>query len=261
MLNFFTRTSIRTISRHGVNMEPKLDELYKQGVEAFEKTDYKTAENIFAEILSINPHFADIQNKMGIIYSHTNRLQLAARAFERALELNPEYTEASLNLAITYSDLGQYEKARKIFELAAHFAKAGSVKTESATTIVDPFIKGKLSSEHLRLGNMYYQLSLLDEAIDEYQKALRLSPDFADIITQLGIAFRDKGLYDDAIREFNRAKECNSRYMPARLHLGIAYYSQGFYGLAEEEWQEALTLDPNNAAVRTYLNFVKPKET
>jgi tetratricopeptide (TPR) repeat protein len=43
------------------------------------------------------------------------------------------------------------------------------------------------------------------------------------------------------------------------LHLGIAYYSQGFYGLAEEEWQEALVLDPNNSAVRTYLNFVKPQ--
>lgn len=249
------------ISRHGVNMEPKIDELYKQGMEAFEKTDYKKAEQVFAEILTINANFADIHNKMGIIYSHSNRLQLAAKAFEKALILNPEYTEASLNLAITYSDLGQYEKSRTVFEQAAHFAKPRGNATESPSALVDPFVKGKLSAEHLRIGNMYYQLSLLDEAIDEYQKALRLSPDFADIITQLGIALRDKGLYDDAIKEFNRAKECNPRYIAARLHLGIAYYSQGFYGLAEEEWQAALTIDPNNSAVRTYLNFVKPKET
>jgi hypothetical protein len=29
--------------------------------------------------------------------------------------------------------------------------------------------------------------------------------------------------------------------------------------LAEEEWQSALEIDPNNATVKTYLNFVKPK--
>jgi tetratricopeptide (TPR) repeat protein len=45
------------------------------------------------------------------------------------------------------------------------------------------------------------------------------------------------------------------------VHLGLTYYSRGFYGLAEEEWQEALKVDPNNAALKTYLNFVKPQQS
>jgi tetratricopeptide (TPR) repeat protein len=196
---------------------------------------------------------------MGIIYNQTDRLRLAVQAFEKALHINPAYTEASLNLAITLSDLGMYDEARKVFERASHFAEAAANANASPVAVIDPFVKGKLSDEHFRLGNMYYQLTLLDEAIEEYNKALRLSPNFADIITQLGIALRDKGHYDDAIKEFNRAKECNPKYIPARLHLGIAYYSQGFTGLAEEEWREALVFDPDNSAVRTYLNFVKPK--
>ena len=239
-------------------MQTKLDELYKQGMEAFDAKDYDKAGRIFQEILAINPRFADIQNKLGIIYHQTNRPGLAAQAFEKALDLNAGYTEASLNLAITYSDLGMYEKSRQIFERAAHFTEMGESKA-SATSGIDPFIKGKLAAEHLRIGKMYYGLRLLDDAINEYQKALRLSPNFADIITQLGIALRDKGHYDEAIKEFNRAKISNPRYILARLHLGITYYSQGFFGLAEEEWQEALMFDPDNAAVRTYLNFVKPQ--
>lgn len=239
-------------------MQAKLDELYKQGMEAYDAKDYEKAGRLFQEILVLNPRFADIQNKLGIIYNQTNRLELAAQAFEKALALNAGYTEASLNLAITYSDLGMYEKARQVFERASHFTEMTVDKT-SATAGIDPFVKGKLSDEHLRLGNMYYDLRLLDDAIDEYQKALRLSPNFADIITQLAIALRDKGHYDEAIKEFNRAKECNPRFIPARLHLGITYYSQGFFGLAEEEWQEALVFDPDNSAVRTYLNFVKPQ--
>lgn len=241
-------------------MQTKLDELYKQGMDAFDAKDYEKAGRIFQEILSINPRFADIQNKLGIVYSQTNRLELAAQSFEKALDLNPGYTEASLNLAITYSDIGQYEKAREVFERASRFQEK-TMDPASAFSGIDPFVKGKLADEHLRLGKMYADLRLLDDAIDEYQKALRLSPNFADIITQLAIALRDKGRYDEAIKEFNRAKECNPHYIPARLHLGITYYSQGFFGLAEEEWQEALVFDPGNSAVRTYLNFVKPQNS
>lgn len=238
-------------------MDQKLDELYKQGTEAFGNGDYQKAESLFRELLNINPDFADIQNKMGIICHQTNRPKLAAQHFEKALALNPEYTEASLNLAITYSDLGNYDKSRQIFEAASHFAKS---KTDSKPAL-DPFIKRKLADEHFRVGNMYYQLSLLDDAIEEYKKALRLASNFADIITQLGISYRDKGRFDEAIKEFNNAKASNPRYVPARLHLGITYYSQGFYGLAEKEWTQALEMEPNNSALRTYLSFVKSKES
>lgn len=229
-----------------------IEELYERGMEAFSKTDYVEAEKAFMELLRINPNFADIQNKMGIIFNQTNRLQLAVKAFEKALDLNPAYTEASLNLTVTYSDLGKYDKAKEVSERAARF-------TSNAPKAIDPFVKGKLADEHLRVGNLYYGIGLLDEAVDEYRKALRLSPSFADIITQLGIALRDKGKFDEAIQEFNRAKEQNPRFIPARLQLGVTYYSQGFYGLAEEEWQGALAIDPGNTTVKTYLNFVKPK--
>ena len=239
-------------------MGPRLDDLHKSGMDAFDKGDFESAERFFQQILDLNPKFADIQNKMGIIYNRTNRLGLAAKAFEKALEMNPGYTEASLNLAITYSDLGKYDDARKVFENASHFTEQAAKTSESS---IDPFVKGKLADEHLRIGKIYYEMRQYDEAIDEYQKALRLSPNFADIITALGIALRDKGSFDEAIEQFNRAKQSNPRYIPARLHLGITYYSQGFYGLAEEEWREALVFDPNNSAVRTYLNFVKPQKS
>jgi tetratricopeptide (TPR) repeat protein len=141
-----------------------------------------------------------------------------------------------------------------VFERAARISKAG-------TNEIDPFIKGKLANEHLKIGTIYADLGLLDEAIDEYEKAIRLAPNFADIITRLGIALREMGRYDEAIKQFSHAKEVNAHFIPARVHLGLTYYSRGFYGLAEEEWQEALKIDPANTAVKTYLNFVKPQQS
>ncbi|MDH4162315.1 MAG: tetratricopeptide repeat protein [Nitrospirota bacterium] len=235
-------------------MAATLDELYEQGMDAFSRSDYTLAENLFHRILGVNPRFADILNKMGLIYSQTNRPDLAAKSFEQALAINPGYTEASLNLAITYHALNQYDKAREVFERAARISREGS-------SDIDPFIKGKLANEHLKIGNIYANLGKFPDAIDEYEKALRLAPNFADIITQLGIALRETGQYDEALKQFNRAKEANANFIPARLHLGITYYSRGFYGLAEEEWQAALKIDPKNLAVKTYLNFVKPPQS
>jgi tetratricopeptide (TPR) repeat protein len=246
-------------------MPSKLEELYEQGMEAFNKNEYVVAEQAFLQILSTKPDFADIQNKMGIIYNQTNRLKLAVKSFEKAVELNPGYTEASLNLAVTLSDSGNYEKAREVFEKAAHFTDTVQAtppeKAKATKPAVDPFVKGKLADEHLRVGKLYYDMGLLDEAIDEYQKALRLAPTFSDIITQLGIALRDQGKHNEAIKEFNRAIEINANFIPARLHLGITYYSQGFYGLAEEEWRKALKINPDNSAIKTYLNFVRPQKS
>lgn len=266
MLNFLPRSAYLTSdAQQGEKMPPKLDELYEQGMDAFNKNEYGVAEQAFLQILNIKPDFADVQNKMGIIYNQTNRLELAVKAFEKAIELNPRYTEASLNLAVTLSGRGNYEKAQEVFEQAAHFAEkpAGTPadKTKTTKPALDPFVKGKLADEHRRIGRLYHDMGLLDEAIDEYQKALRLAPTFADIITQLGIAYRDQGKHNDAIKEFNRAIEINAGFIPARLHLGITYYSQGFYGLAEEEWRKALKINPNNSAIKTYLNFVRPQKS
>jgi len=266
MLNFLQRRTYLTFDgNQGEKMPPKLEELYEQGMEAFNKNEYAIAEQAFLQLLSTKPDFADVQNKMGIIFHQTNRLELAVKAFEKAVELNPAYTEASLNLAVTLSDRGNYEKAREVFENAAHFTEKTSAapadKMKTAKPALDPFVKGKLADEHLRVGKLYYDMGLLDEAIDEYQKALRLAPTFADIITQLGIALRDQGKHNEAIKEFNRAIEINAHFIPARLHLGITYYSQGFYGLAEEEWRKALKINPNNSAIKTYLNFVRPQKS
>jgi Flp pilus assembly protein TadD len=122
MLDFLGRRNYLKIDGHqGEKMPPKLEELYEQGMNAFNKNEYGIAELAFLQILSTKPDFADIQNKMGIIYHQTNRRELAVRAFEKAIELNPGYTEASLNLAVALSEHGDYEKAREVFEKAARF--------------------------------------------------------------------------------------------------------------------------------------------
>jgi tetratricopeptide (TPR) repeat protein len=57
-------------------------------------------------------------------------------------------------------------------------------------------------------------------AIQQYQTALRLKPDFALAHKNLGFAYTKKGMNNEAIREFKAALEINPRLTDVRRALG-----------------------------------------
>lgn len=231
-------------------MNEDMQDLYSRGKELFDKGNYEEAETLFSEVLKVHPKYADVHNKVGVIRHLKGDLAKAAEHFEMALSINPKYTEASLNLAITYNEMGDFEKAKEVFLRAAQIAQPGPYD-------IEPFIKGRLANEHERLGGIYHDLGLYDEAIEEYRKALKLSPGFVDVITKTGMAYRDKGMYEEAIVEFTKAKEMNPRYVPAWIHSGITYYMNGFTGMAIQEWEKALEFDPQGKEALMYLQLIR----
>ncbi len=234
-------------------MNSTLQELYDLGKKLFDEGKFGEAEPMLKEVAKLNPGYADVHNKLGIIANLQGNLRKASEHFEKALELNPRYTEASLNLAVTYNDLGEYKKAQEVFSMAAQIAHPDPMA-------IDPFIAGKLANEHFRLGNMYLEFNMNDEAIVEYQKAVKLHPKLPDIHTKLGIALRNKGYVEEAIVHFVRAKTINPTYGPAWVQLGLSYYMKGLAGLAFEEWQEALRSIPNLKEAENYLKLLKKEE-
>jgi tetratricopeptide (TPR) repeat protein len=231
-------------------MDKSAHELHELGSQLFEEGKYSEAEPILKDVVSINPHYADVHNKLGIICHLKGNLRQASEYFKKALELNPNYTEASLNLAITYNDMGEFKKAQDVFTRAAQIAHPNPAA-------IDPFIAGKIANEHYKLGNIYLDIGMHDEAIGEYEKAIKLFPKLPDVHTKLGIALRSKGQIEDAIVHFTKAKEINSKYGPAWVQLGLSYYMKGLTGLAFEEWEKALKQIPGLKEAEAYLNLLK----
>jgi len=227
-----------------------IQELHQEGTKLFESGKYSQAEPLLREVIMRNPNYADVLNKLGIICHLRDEFEEARDYFKKAVALNPRYTEASLNLAVTYNELGEFDKAQEVFSLAAQ------VSAPTASSL-DPFAAGKLANEHFKVGNIYLDLAMYEEAVDEYRKALRLHPRLPDVHTKLGVALRSMGNYEEAIVHFNTAKEINSRYGNAWIQLGLTYYMKGLSGLAFEEWQRALENNPNLKQAETYLKLLK----
>jgi Flp pilus assembly protein TadD len=228
----------------------QIHETYLLARKLYEKENFGEAEKLLERLAAEAPFFADVFNKLGVIYHQRGAFGRAAKAFEKALELNPRYTEAALNLAVTYNNLGRYEKASTAFQNAARF-------TESGTGALDPFIRGKLANQHADLGDIYFDLGLLAEAVEEYRKAVQLGPKFSDLRTKLAVALREKGDFDAALVEFQEALKVNPKYVPAYLHLGVTYYMRGLIDRAVLVWKTALKASPNDKSVRVYLEFIK----
>lgn len=235
-------------------MDTNFQTMYDKARSLYDEGNDDQAERLYLQILKTNPKgYADVFNKLGLIQHRKGKLNRAAECFEKALSLNPKYTEASLNLAVTYNDLGRFDDANRIFSKATSVVKA-------EMTALDPFIQGKLADTHGKLGDLYFDLALYEDALEEYRKALKLCPNFVDIITKIGITLREQRVFNEAIQMLMKAKQINPKYILAYIHLGITYYMKGFLDLAMEEWEAAQRIDPSRREVQVYIALAK-KET
>ena len=73
------------------------------------------------------------------------------------------------------------------------------------------------------MGLLTGQKGDFDRAIEDFNKAIDLKPDYAKAYYNRGIAYGDKGDFDRAIEDFNKAIDLNPDYAKAYYSRGIAY--------------------------------------
>lgn len=234
-------------------MEERIKRLVSLGKEHFQHGEFAEAEKIFKEILKEYPGFADILNLLGVIYHNEGKIEKATKHFEESLKVNPGYTDAALNLAVTYNDLGRYDDARKVYSNAV-------ARSRTTPKHMDPFAKGKLANMHADLGSAYHGMGLYEEAVAEYEKALKLCPSFIDLRTKLGKTLQDKGELTEAEQAFRQVILEKPDYLPARIHLGFNLYCQKQYTPARAQWEKVLELDPENKRCQLYLKMLDKEQ-
>ncbi len=83
-----------------------------------------------------------------------------------------------------------------------------------------------------------------DRAIEAYQKALELSPDYADAHCNLGAVQYNKGRREEARRAFAACLRCESDHIEANFNLANVLEEQGEDKLALVHYRRALMADP-----------------
>lgn len=140
---------------------------------------------------------------------------------------------------------------------------------------------------HLKMGEVYEDQNLPDEAVEEYKKALQLNgyrpevydktgqvlagegkfeeslpyfqgaiklrPEAPEYHDSLGIALVELGRFDEAEHEFSEAIRLQPDYAPAHFQMGRALLKQGRGSEALKYFHQALELEPNNLQMLIYV--------
>lgn len=227
-------------------MAAPVKELLEIGKKHFEGRDYLRAEQFLIKVLRSGHRYADVLNMLGVIYHVEGKFNNAIESFEEALRINPNYTEATLNLAVLYNDLGEYKKAKGLYS---------RLKKAKTSSDLDPILRGKIANLHADLGDIYRGVAKYDEAIEEYKKALKVSPAFHDIRTKLGSAYRENNQKDLSLKELHQVVGKNPAFKAAQIQLGITFYSLGQKQKAAHAWKEVLKRDKDNEVAKMYLRL------
>ncbi|HSJ14689.1 MAG TPA: tetratricopeptide repeat protein [Longimicrobiales bacterium] len=231
-------------------MEPLVEQVKQQGLQAFERRDYRLALELFRGVLEKHPRYADIRQYAGLCLSFLGEPEAALEQFDRALEVNPGYVEALVNRALTLNELGRYEEARESFE------QAGRHEQESAG-LFSTAVTARIANAHAAVGDLYVAAGAHDLAVEQYQRALELRARFHDIRNKLALSQLELGRPAEAAQELLRVLAGNPRFLSARINLGLAYFRLGLPHEAAQEWQIASHQDPANPQVRAFLAMLE----
>lgn len=106
-----------------------------------------------------------------------------------------------------------------------------------------------------KLGQLFLQKNLIQEAIEQFNLALEIDPNYYEIFAHLGKALLMDESYDKAVEILTTGVEQAPEYADIQNYLGIAHLFKENFDDAAKFLQEAIKLNPNYAGAHYHLGM------
>lgn len=131
--------------------------------------------------LQLKSDLWEAYHHLGKIFQHQQQWQSAIAAYKKVIQLNPQFIHAYMRLAQVYRHLQQYEFTLSCYSYVIENAVEKSPVQQQAfaeyrATLEE--IPNPTADRYCELGAMYRAQSYFPEAIDTYQQAIALAPQF-----------------------------------------------------------------------------------
>lgn len=182
------------------------------------------------------PKPAEIYSGLGALWVKQHHWQRAIGAYQQALQCDANHAEAHRSLAGIYAQLGQRNE-----EIAYRYR----------AVILNP--NWATPSNQLTLGNALIQMAKTEQAIDCYQRAIKLCPNFYEAYYNLAVAEISQQNWQAAKVAFQQALNLNPDHAESHYGLGkVAEQAEQLKTAATHYWK-AIQLNPEFAVA--YFNL------
>jgi tetratricopeptide (TPR) repeat protein len=173
----------------------------------------------YLNALNLKPTDAPSNMSLGTVYFALNRPQDAVKYAQRAVDLDPKSAAAWVNLGLILDANNDFPRAEQAYRKSLDLDSDNAVtrlylgenlltqrKNAEARSVFGELVRVQDSPLHRkRLGDAYYGEKNFAEALNQYQAALKLDPNYYPALNEMGatyIADYEKGLtLDDAKRK------------------------------------------------------------
>jgi tetratricopeptide (TPR) repeat protein len=263
---------------------------YKQAVVLYNRGQYDKAIQELKPDLDDSPEWEAGHRLLGLCYLNLKNNALAVSAFTRAVQLKSTAIATYIGLGRAFFNMQKYDNCiqalnqgepllanlktdveRQRYDLyhLRGSAYLAAMKPQDAANDLTSALRTGLSdwSDYSELGDAYYRLGRLDEAIMALQKALSIKPGQSAVTDLLGNIFFKKGVqalqakqYPQALDALQKARDYDPKNGYVFYNLAETYLFQKNYVEAEKALNEALALLPRSQEALQRLGFVYEKE-
>lgn len=231
------------------------------GILNMRQEKYDVAVDSFKRAISLDSKFKAARTNLLASYHlwisqliKTDNANKAITILKEALEIFPSSRVLIYDMGTAYDKAGQYNEAideyKKVLEVDPSFEAA---KEDIANCI------NNLSAEQIKSGNLEKSIELCEQSLKwapDFWEA-RKNLEFATI--ELGKRKYELGLLDEAMTNYNAALKTNPKSVEAYNGLGFVFYEMGIYKDSLKNFQTALEIDPNSEDAKLGIMASKKK--
>ena len=211
----------------------------------------------------------------GVAFYQEGKLSEAVEAFKEALKLQPDNAEIREIIRMAEEQARMSAKANiSLVNEAKQRAKIMGI-TDVKSAIVeysdalkknpnDASARRSLASVYYICGLTYHAAGNRVKAIESYDKAIKLQPDYPLAFNKRGHANIGAGNYNQSISDFEKVLQFKPDDTQAKQNLANAYRERainydknGDYARAIPDFEKLLELEPKNASARELLEMAK----
>jgi tetratricopeptide (TPR) repeat protein/S1-C subfamily serine protease len=183
------------------------------------------------------PDFVPAWDNLSVAYRESNQLDKALAAINKAIQLQPNNPNLYNQKWAILSDLKRYKEA------AAAINKAIELSPRAAFYNNRGIVRDDLGDKQ--------------GAIDDFNQAIKINPNYAQAYNNRGIVRDDLGDKQGAIDDFNQAIKINPNYAQAYYNRGIVRNELGDKQGAIDDYNLAIKINPNYANAYNNRGYVR----
>ncbi|MBC17847.1 TPR repeat-containing protein [Pseudodesulfovibrio profundus] len=224
----------------------------KKLANAYEGVDEDKQLHYLEKLDRLSPLNVERKTNMGKVHLNKNNVERAEKYFDQAIDIA---TKEAMSMIGTVAE-----------QITQAVGSTSPVLAEKYLTKVLNTKKAALTKDDItlfnKLGIALRGQGKWEDAIENYKRALTISPEDEGLHYNMGMAYYDGRKHREAAQCFERALEINPDFYKqsevVSMNLATVYADLRRYDQAIIFYENVLKLNPNNSLARSKYNKIKP---